>query len=192
MVKKHLRLATTIAALTLAGGCASKNALSWQDDRPPHGYVHANGQIDETLPVVRYKGSHARGLKIHSFDNPAGGDQAFWSAELVEKLQARGYVLQRQSPIRSGNDVAGTRLDFSYQGVVHPDEPAPQVSYYTALLFVTDEFRVVVQLAGPATEQERARAEIPAILQGIKIGGCKRRQSICNNVPAAESAKSPS
>ena len=189
VMQRYCLASLAIGAALLSGGCATTQAMRWHDDRPPAGYVHASGYETSTLPVVRYKGAHQRGLKVHTFENPKGGTLAYWTRDLVEKLQERGYKLDSQSAITSANEVNGARLDFTYTPVAHEGEPVPESSYYTALLFVSDEYRVVLQLAGPVEQANAGRSEAANLLSGLEIGGCKRRKSICREAATSNSSK---
>jgi hypothetical protein len=115
------------------------------------------------------------GLSVKTFDNYEGGSLPLWSEDLVKKLGIRGYVLTGQKAVESANGVQGTRFDFRYIPHGADDE-----KYYTAILFVTDEWRVVAQFAGSAELADEHEKDISALLAEIKVRGCKATKDTCD------------
>jgi hypothetical protein len=99
-----------------------------------------------------------------------------WSTDMVKKLAGRGYTLEQQTAVKSANGVEGTRFDFSY--TPRGDDNAEE-KFYTAVLFVTDDWQVVVQLAGNKTLAGDHNSDINDILREIKIRGCKAGSKVC-------------
>lgn len=135
---------------------------------PPIGFV----EVQSSSQHIRMKAQDRTGLSVRVFDNHKGGTLAFWGEDLVRKLGMRGYQLIRQSALKSKNRVVGTQFNFAYQqdGIE---------KFYTAILFVTDEHRVVLQLAGDADQSERVRQQIPQILAEFTVRGCHIASKVC-------------
>ncbi len=148
----------------LLGGCASYKL------DPPTDFVEVHAYSSE----VRMKAQDNVGLNLRIFKNVRGGSLSFWGADLVDKLSDRGYVLRAQSPTRSANGVVGTRFDFDYtpQG---KDTP----KFYAAVLFVTDGYRFVLQLAGDKSRESAYSGRIDEIAGDIKVRGCKIASELC-------------
>jgi len=157
-------LALLTAALT-ATACAP-----YKLKEPPVGLV----SVESWEGHDRMKGGDDVGVTISSFGNYKGGSLAIWADDLVRKLGLRDYQLVRQTPVKSKNGVAGTRFDFDY---VSPADD--EKKFYTAILFVTDEWRVVVQVAGDDEHREAYASKTDAVLAKIKIRGCKIASKIC-------------
>ena len=131
------------------------------------------------------KGSDDVGLKLSVFENVKGGTLAFWSHDLVEKLGKRGYVLTGQSPAKSKNGVVGTRFDFEY---VAPGTDGPK-RFYTAVLFVTDKRRFVLQMAGHVEHVDKYLAQVDDIASDAKTRGCRPWTDICKGEQPGSLAK---
>jgi hypothetical protein len=169
-IQKALRGAAYLAALSLlpaAVGCSG--AFKLKD--PPMGYAVVN----EGNSYLRAKARDNVGLNIASFYNVEGGTLDYWGGELVEKLERRGYQLNKQKAVSSKNGVAGTRFDFRYTPAGDETE-----KFYTAILFVSDERRVVVQFAGDSSKASEHHSDADAIPELIKIRGCKVRTDVCD------------
>lgn len=114
------------------------------------------------------------GLRVDVFENVEGGTLAFWGEDLVRKLSQRDYVLLGHRPLKSDDGKPGTQFDFTY---TNPDGEA---KFYSVALFVTDEYRVVMQLAGNAELADKYRPRLPRIAAEAKIRGCKIIGDICD------------
>lgn len=163
---RRLHLLACLSLLAALGACAAPYKLK----DPPAGLV----SVESWRGYDRMKGGDDVGVNISSFDNYAGGSLAIWSDDLVRKLGRRDYTLVRQTPVKSANGVAGTRFDFDY---VSPADDAPK--FYTAILFVTDAWRVVVQVAGDREHRGAYEPKTEAILDEIKVRGCKLGTKVC-------------
>ena len=152
-------------AMALASGCAAYKL------DPPTGFA----QVGSDASGVRMKGSDDVGLNLRVYDNVEGGTLAFWSEDLVRKLGKRGYRLEKQTPVVSDNGVAGTRFDFAYDP---PGADAPP-KFFTALLFVSDKYKVVVQVAGDAEHHARLAAQIDQIAAQTTVRGCRAGKRTC-------------
>jgi hypothetical protein len=137
---------------------------------PPPGFA----EVDRDASSVRMKGPDDIGLALRVYDNVRGGTLAYWSEDLVRKLARRGYSLEAQAPIVSDNGVAGTRFDFSYHP---PDAETPK--FYTAMLFVSDKYKVIVQVAGDAEHHAHLARQIDRIAAETKIRGCRPGKRTC-------------
>ncbi len=153
------------ALLALAAGC---NAYRLE---PPAGFA----QVYADDYGAHMKANNNVGLKIRVFDNVEGGTLTFWARDMVEKLGKRTYQLVDQSPVESKNGVVGTRFDFTYTPVGDAEPPR----FYTAILFVSDEHIVVLQLAGLETFKPQYAAQVDEILSDLKVRGCKVRTRAC-------------
>jgi len=147
-------------------GLAACNAYRLE---PPTGFAEVHRHDGGT----RMKAGDNVGLNVTVFNNVRGGTLAFWGADLVRKLELRGYTLEQHTPIRAKNGPHGTRFDFAYTS--RDDEP----KFYSVLLFVTDEHRVVVELAGDQALADRHRAQLPAIAGEIVVRGCRAGGDLC-------------
>lgn len=173
-----------IAPLALATltGCASFKLK----DKPP-GYIEVSDYVGyKGAADLRMKAPDNVGLSIKTFDNYEGGSLALWSEDLVKKLGTRGYVLTGQKPVESANGVAGTRFDFRYT-----PHGADEEKYYTALLFVTDDWRIVAQFAGTAELAAAHEKDITALLDKLKIRGCKASEDTCKGPQPSPLATPP-
>jgi hypothetical protein len=180
-----------LAPLTLAltSGCAS---FKLKD--PPPGFIEVSSSTWGGDAELRMKAPDNVGLNITSFENSRGGTLPLWSLDMVKKLAARGYTLEQQTPVESANRVEGTRFDFSY--TPRGDQSAGE-KFYTAVLFVTDEWQVVVQMAGDEDLAGDHAGDVERIIRDIKIRGCKAISKVCKagqppNLMAAASVESPS
>jgi hypothetical protein len=156
--------------------CASGCATSFKLKNPPPGFIEVSSSNWRGDAELRMKAPDNVGLNITTFANRRGGTLPLWSNDLVKKLGARGYILESQTPVRSRNGVEGTRFDFSYAPRGTTDA---QQKFYTAVLFVTDEWKVIVQLAGNAELLADHATDLDRILKEIKIRGCKVGTKVC-------------
>jgi hypothetical protein len=155
-------LLVVLCAALVVPGC-----MAYKLERPPPGFAFVDDDSD------RMKSGDDVGINIAAFGNVRGGTLAFWSEDMVEKLGRRGYTLVEQTPVRSKNGVVGTRFDFSYT-----PPPDGDRKFYTAVLFVTDRYRVVVQLAGDAPLADKHSPTADRLARRIRIRGCRGRD-IC-------------
>jgi len=160
---RTLILASLLALPCLGTGCAAYKM------KTPTGFA----QVSETHHMAHYKGNNDVGLNVRVFGNVKGGTLGFWSDDLVAKLSRRGYTLERSAELTSKNGVPGKRLDFTYA----PDNSTKKS--YSAVLFATDDHRVVVQLAGDPEPQAKHGKQLEQIASQMKIRGCKVRSKIC-------------
>lgn len=158
------------AAATLSGCAAYKID-------PPPGFVQASSSSYQT----RLKAHDNVGVNVERHHNEKGGTLAYWAADMVTKLGRRGYVLTGQSAVESKNGRDGTRLDFDY---THPVTQKPK--FYTVSLFVTDKYKIVVQVAGDAQHAAAYRARMAEILGEVKIRGCKLGSKVCGSPQPAK------
>ncbi len=158
-------LGLVMAATALVGGCNSYRL------KPPDGFA----EVDKDDYGARMKAGDDVGLSLKVFDNVRGGTLVFWSEDLVKKLGKRGYVLVGQHEVKSKNGVAGTRFDFAYTA---PGSTAKK--FYSALLFVSDENVVVVQLAGDDAKRAAYSGRIDEIASATAVRGCKSWTKICH------------
>ena len=138
---------------------------------PPLGFAQVDADRDSTTMIAA---DHV-GLNVRVFENVEGGTLGFWSEDLVSKLGARGYGLTHQAAVTSKNGVAGTRFDFDYAA------PDGTEKFYSAVLFTSNEHRVVIQLAGNAELGSRYRAQLDSIASATTVRGCKLRRSLCKS-----------
>ncbi|PRQ03244.1 hypothetical protein ENSA5_17880 [Enhygromyxa salina] len=155
-----------------ASGCAS---FKLKD--PPPGFIEVSSSHWGGEGELRMKAPDNVGLNITTFSNRKGGTLAIWADDLVSKLAERHYVLQRQEAVKSGNGVQGTRFDFAYA----PPSSEDDEKFFTVVLFVTDEWRVVVQLAGDKGLASAHGEDLDRILGDIKIRGCKAGSKVCKS-----------
>jgi len=137
---------------------------------PPDGFA----VVSENDWQTRMKAQDNVGLNLQRFVNVKGGTLTFWAADLVKKLGDRNYKLVAQSPVKTRNGQTGTRFDFDYETF---DTELPK--FYTAVLIVTDEEKIVLQVAGDREHAATYRAHIPEILARTVVRGCKRASKIC-------------
>ncbi len=164
MSHRNLQNLGLLAAAALSTGCAA-----YKID-PPAGFAVVSENDWET----RMKAQDNVGLRLRRFENVKGGTLQFWAADMVKKLGLRGYTLTSQSPVKSKNGKVGTRFDFDYETF---DTEIPK--FFTAVLFVTDTQKIVVQVAGDRGLAGTYRARIPEILGELKVRGCKAGSKIC-------------
>lgn len=153
------------AAATLSGCAAYKL-------EPPPGFALVSDGGYET----RMKAQDNVGLSVRRFDNVKGGTLAYWASDLVTKLGRRGYVLTAQTPVEAKNGREGTRFDFDY---TLPG--TDKAKFYTVSLFVTDKYKVVVQIAGDQQFAATYRGRSGEILGDLKVRGCKAGSKICGS-----------
>jgi hypothetical protein len=139
---------------------------------PPPGFALVSSGDYET----RMKAQDNVGLNVRRFENVKGGTLAYWASDLVNKLGKRGYVLTTQAAVKSKNGREGTRFDFDYT-IPGNDKP----KFYTVSLFVTDKYKVVVQVAGDKEFAATYRGRSDEILRALKVRGCKAGSKICGS-----------
>lgn len=160
---KLLRPILMWCAVALATGC---NAYRLD---PPKGFA----QVAKEDRGARMKSGDDVGLRVDVFDNVEGGTLAFWGEDLVRKLGQRDYTLVSHRPIESDNGKPGSQFNFSY---VNPDD---EEKFYSVALFVTDEYRIVLQLAGDQALSAKYQPRLPEIASQTKVRGCKLLTDIC-------------
>jgi hypothetical protein len=160
-----LKLALLGALVLGAGAGCSRYKLE-----PPEGFVEVHAYSSE----ARMKARDNVGLNLRVFRNVRGGSLGYWASDLVEKLSLRGYALVGQEAARSGNGVVGTRLDFDY---TPPNSDTPK--FFTAVIFVTDEYKFVLQFAGDKVHFPKYRGRVDEIVGDLKVRGCKPFSKIC-------------
>lgn len=165
-----LFFALGLLGLSTATGCASFKLK----DAPP-GFIEVSSSKWDGDAELRMKAPDNVGLNITSFSNYRGGTLPLWAEDMIKKFAERGYVLLKQEPVKSGNGVAGTRFDFAYQ----PPGTDEGVKFYTSVLFVTDDWIVVVQIAGKQELSANHTQDLAGILAKIKIRGCKAGSKVC-------------
>ncbi len=165
MTITHRNAALLGLALVALPACAAYKL------EPPVGFA----VVSENDWQTRMKAQDNVGLTLQRFENVKGGTLAFWAADLVKKLGNRNYTLVSQSEVETKNGQTGTRFDFDYETY---DTEIPK--FYTAVLVVTDEEKIVLQVAGDAAHATTYRARIPEILRELKVRGCKVRSKICH------------
>ena len=170
-ISKFSLFGLTTLTLLAASGCAS---FKLKD--PPPGFIEVSYSDWSGDAELRMKAPDNVGLNITSFENHRGGTLPLWATDMVKKLAGRGYTLERQTAVKSANGVEGTRFDFSY--TPRGDENAEE-KFYTAVLFVTDDWQVVVQLAGNDSLEGDHGGDLERILKEIKIRGCKVGSKVC-------------
>ena len=167
MTMKRLLILFATACLTTA--CATHKL------EPPSGFAQVDSDDYSTTMMAP---DHV-GLNVRVWDNVKGGSLAFWGEDLVNKLGARGYALKGQKPVESKNGVAGTRFDFDYTA------PDGVEKFYSAVLFTSDDYRVVLQVAGNAELGPRYLAKLDSIAGDTKVRGCKLVKSLCKSAQPA-------
>jgi hypothetical protein len=155
----------------LSSGCASSFKLK---DAPP-GFIEVSSSKWDGDAELRMKAPDNVGLNITTFANYRGGTLPLWSEDMIKKFSDRGYVLQGQDAVKSANGVEGTRFDFQHQ----PPGSDDGVKFYTAVLFVTDEWIVVVQIAGKSDLAAQHGDDLAGILAKLKVRGCKLKTKVC-------------
>jgi hypothetical protein len=177
-IKKQSILSKSWSSLLLACGLlgvTSGCAASFKLKNPPPGFIEVSSSKWDGDAELRMKAPDNVGLNITTFANYRGGTLPLWSEDLIKKFSDRGYVLQGQDAVKSRNGVEGTRFDFLHQPPGSDDGP----KFYTAVLFVTDEWIVVVQIAGKSDLASQHGEDLAGILAEIKIRGCKMKTKVC-------------
>ena len=191
------RLMFGLVAVALSASVAGCSGTPFKLKEPPAGFV----EVENYYGNARFKGADNVGVNVNSFGNMNGGSRAYWSKDLVEKLATRGYTLTKQTKVSSNNGVPGTRFDFDYTTPVAGEE-----KFFTVVLFVTDEHRVVVQVAGDRAHKGAFDGRTNEVLTQLKVGGCRLGSDVCkeaepgslvgkfpaadlNRVPGTEDAK---
>jgi hypothetical protein len=146
MTNTHRKAALLGLALLALPACAAYKL------EPPLGFA----VVSENDWQTRMKAQDNVGLTLQRFENVKGGTLAFWAADLVKKLGNRNYTLVSQSEVETKNGQTGTRFDFDYETY---DTAIPK--FYTAVLVVTDEEKIVLQVAGDAAHATTYRAPHP-------------------------------
>lgn len=165
-----LSQALTTASLATALALLSSGCGTHRID-PPTGFAQVEKDEYGTTMIAP---DHV-GLKVKAWDNVKGGSLGFWGEDLVNKLGTRGYALQKQSAVKSKNNVAGTRFDFAYTA------PDGAEKFYAAVLFTSDDYRVVLQVAGDAKLAPRYLSNLDSIAGQTVVRGCKIRNSLCKS-----------
>lgn len=160
---------TRTFALVIAGAAALTACNKYKID-PPVGFVEVSRNGWET----RMKAQDDVGLRVHRFGNFPGGTLGYWAADLVNKLGKRGYQLTGQQPATSKNRHQGTRFDFEYTAP-GADEP----KFYTVVLFVTDDYKFTLELAGDRDHAAAYQSRVAEIAGALKIRGCDTASKIC-------------
>ncbi|MEZ4453229.1 MAG: hypothetical protein R3B09_27450 [Nannocystaceae bacterium] len=163
-IKKILLAALLPVALAPTAGCASYKL------EPPDGFV----QVSKWSRELHLKAQDNVGLSLKVFKNVQGGSLDYWGADLVKKLGLRGYHLIAQEAVKSKNGVEGTRFDFEYTA-----EGSDEPKFYVAVLFTTDEWKFVLQLAGNKALAPTYKARVADIVGDLKVRGCKAASKIC-------------
>lgn len=148
---------------------------------PPTGFVEVSANDWET----RMKAQDNVGLRVHRFDNVRGGSLGYWAADLVGKLGKRGYTLVGQAPATSKNRKQGTRFDFEYTAPM-----TGEAKFYTVVLFVTDKYKITLELAGDKEHGPAYQARIGELTRELKVRGCKAGSKICGG-PQPPKLQSP-
>jgi hypothetical protein len=161
-----------LGLLGMSSGCAASFKLK---DAPP-GFIEVSSSKWDGDAELRMKAPDNVGLNITTFANYRGGTLPLWSEDMIKKFSERGYVLQGQDAAKSRNGVEGTRFDFLHE----PPGSDDGVKFYTAVLFVTDEWIVVVQMAGQDELASQHRDDLAGILAKLKVRGCKLGSKVCN------------
>lgn len=160
-----MAMKTWVLALLVGTSACSEAMIEFE---PPRGFAYADGD----WRVTHYKGANNVGLKILAFENVQGGTLGYWSGDLERKLIARGYTLRSSSEVRGDRRIRGRRWDFEIELDGEPN-------FLVIGLFVTDDYRYVVQLAGAREHYPVQSEAVPEILAGLELHGCHLRNSIC-------------
>jgi hypothetical protein len=180
---RHIALKSIILGALALGTTA---CASFKLDEAPSGFAVVSS-YESTSGYMRAKARDNVGLNIVTFHNVEGGTLAYWSGDLVEKLGRRGYQIVDQSPVRAKNGVVGTRFDFRYTPPAEEQE-----KFYTVVLYVSDEYRVVAQMGGNWEHRDDHGPHIQEVARDIKIKGCKVASKICKGAqPPALTTPSP-
>ncbi|MBL4686800.1 MAG: hypothetical protein JKY37_19540 [Nannocystaceae bacterium] len=150
----------------LGSGCSSR----LYDLQPPPGFA----TVEDDWRSTRLKAADNVGMSMSVFDNVKGGSLRFWGADLQNKLKSRDYALVETKSTVSGDGVVGTRFDFDYT------PPGSEASkFLVVVLFVTDDYRFVLQLAGRKELRVQYAASLPATVADLRLSGCGRQSSLC-------------
>jgi hypothetical protein len=171
ILSKSWSSALVALGLLVSSGCASSFKLK----DPPPGFIEVSSSKYDGDAELRMKAPDNVGLNITTFANSRGGTLPLWAEDMIKKLSDRGYVLTGQDAVKSGNGVEGTRFDFVHE----PPGSDDGVKFYTAVLFVTDEWIVVVQIAGKSVLASQHGQDLERILGEIKVRGCKLKTKVC-------------
>lgn len=155
-----------VVAAAALSGCAAYKL------EPPPGFA----LVSESSYETRMKAQDNVGLNLRRFENVKGGTLAYWASDLVNKLGKRGYVLTAQTPVQTKNGREGTRFDFDYT-IPGTDKP----KFFSVSLFVTDKYKIAVQVAGDREFAAAYRGRSDEILGGLKVRGCKAGSKICGS-----------
>lgn len=166
---------TTLLLLMTLTGCSSAFEM-----KTPSGFARVEREWDQ----ITYKGIDDVGLRVDMFGNLDGGTLDFWTHDLTSKLGARGYQLVRRQPIASSNGVAGTTFEF----VV--DAQVGEHKFFIVSLFVTDEYRIVMQLAGDESLRTAYWSRNEEFANNLRIRGCHAFRSVCRG-PTTTSSSTP-
>lgn len=165
MRRLFITLGLCVLGLSTTAGCRKYKL------EPPTGFA----QVDHDDYGARMKAGDDVGLHLRVFPNVDGGTLGFWSEDLVKKLGKRGYTLVGQKAEKSKNGVDGTRFDFDYTA---PGSTAKK--FYSAVLFVSDDNVVVVQLAGDDARRAAWAPRIDGIAGDTVVRGCKPWKKTCH------------
>lgn len=151
-----------VATLLLASACAAPFKVS----EVPEGFV----EVSQSDWSARYKALDNVGMKVHAFDNHKGGTLDYWGADVVNKLANRGYTKTGEGKTSSGNGVEGRVLHFDYTPPGQKDDEGEALlKFYTLVLFVTEDHRVVLEYAGDASYAASYRPRIDAVAKTLTI-----------------------
>ncbi len=162
MLKPKSTLLALVAASTLSAGCAAPFKVS----EVPDGFVEVNAYDWN----ARYKALDNVGMRVHAFENHKGGKLDYWVADLINKLAQRGYTKTGEGQTKSANGVDGRIVHFDYTPAGQKDAKGePMLKFYSAVLFVTEKHRVVLEFAGDAGYAADYRARIEGVAQTVKV-----------------------
>ena len=101
---RHALHTALIAALALAGGCATMDL--------PDNFVAVD---DSDLGPYEIRGVSADGMVIAARreDNAENGTLEFWTEAVKRELTGRGYALAKSDPVESDSGTAGTLMTFT-------------------------------------------------------------------------------
>jgi hypothetical protein len=150
------------ASLLAASGCSTPFKVT----EVPTGFV----EVSESDWGARYKALDNVGMRVHAFENHKGGTLDYWGADLVNKLATRGYTKTGEGKTKSGNGVEGRVFHFDYSPPGQKDEAGEDLlKFYTAVLFVTEKHRVVLEYAGDAAYAQDYRPSVDEVAKTISI-----------------------
>ena len=153
-----------------AAGCASSKGFKIKD--APSGFA----EVESWQGHARYKAGDDVGLRIDAIRNVKGGTLEYWAEDLVDKLAERGYTLKTQIPVHDKRGRTGTRFDFSYRSPTSGED-----KFFTTVLFTTDDWRVIVQVAGDAALSSKLEGRVDDVLGQLRVRGCRPGSSVCNS-----------